>query len=176
MAENIVPDELDKTFSMDHGGAEDRIARSQGDDGLLTAFADWVDAQGAEGNGTLNGGLDEDIPLFDANDLVRDGGEGLDVLIGDGAVNALRNGNAPNIEVAIESSRVTDLTNMNDLASTLGIDISNGQIDVSELTPENGWSAVEVTSGIASYVEYTHNSGDEIDTILVAKTALDNNG
>ena len=58
---------------------------------------------------------------------------------------------------------------------TLGIDISNGQIDVSALTPENGWSAVEVTSGVMSYVEYTHNSGDEIDTILVAKTVLDNN-
>ena len=168
-------DKFDKTFSMDRDSGEDRITGSQDDDVLLSAFASWADAQDAEGRATPNGGLEEDIPLFDANDLVRDGGEGLDVLIGDGAINALRNGNAPNIEVAIESSRVTDLTNMNDLASTLGIDISNGQIDVSALTPENGWSAVEVTSGIMSYVEYTHNSGDEIDTILVAKTVLDNN-
>ena len=168
-------DKFDKTFSMDRDSGEDRIAGSQDDDVLLSAFASWADAQDAEDSATPNGGLDEDIPLFDANDLVRDGGEGLDVLIGDGAINALRNGNAPNIEVAIESNRVTDLTNMNDLASTLGIDISNGQIDVSALTPENGWSAVEVTSGVMSYVEYTHNSGDEIDTILVAKTVLDNN-
>ena len=176
MAENIVLDDLDKTLSMDHDGAEDRIAESQGDDVLLTAFADWADSQDAEDSSTLYSGVGDDIPLFDVNDIVRDGGDGLDVLIGDGAVNALRNGNAPNIEVAIESSRVTDLTNMSDLASTLGIDISNGQIDVSALTPENGWSAVEVTSGVASYVEYTHNSGDGIDTILVAKTVLDNNG
>ena len=176
MAENIIPDELDATLSMDHGGAEDRIAESQVDDVLLTAFADWADTRDTEGNAALNGGVDEDISLFDVNDIVMDGGDGLDVLIGDGARNALLNGTAPNIEVAIESSRATDLTNMGDLAGELGVDISNGQIDVSQLTTENGWSAVEVTSGSITYVEYTHVLGGEIDTILVAKTALDNNG
>ena len=173
MAENIVPDELGKTFSMDRGGGEDRIEGSQDDDVLLTVFANWADARDSEDNGTLNGSLEEDIPLFDANDLVWEGGAGLDVLIGDGAINALRNGNAPNIEVAIESSRGTDLANMGDLASELGINLSNGQIDVSQLTAENGWSAIEVTSDSISYMEYTHASGDEIDTILVAKSVLD---
>ena len=91
MAENIVLDDLDKTLSMDQGGAEDRIAESQGDDVLLTAFADWADAQDAEGSSTLYGGVGDDSPLFDVNDVVRDGGDGLDVLIGDGAVNAVRN-------------------------------------------------------------------------------------
>ena len=99
MAENIVLDDLDKTLSMDHDGAEDRIAESQGDDVLLTAFADWADSQDSEDSSTLYGGVGDDIPLFDVNDIVRDGGDGLDVLIGDGAVNALRNGNAPNIDV-----------------------------------------------------------------------------
>ena len=237
---------LDKTLLMDRGGDKDRVAESQGSDGLygddgngsiygsgndlllgdlpgnedmagwpglannggngmsvsnvqppgedtLTAFADWADARDVESDDMLNGGAGDDIALFggiggdtalfDENDLVVDGGAGIDFLISSGSNSAIEallgrsDGTAPmDIEVAIDSD--LDLASMNDLADKLNISISDGRIDESQLTQDLGWTRGGTMPDVdgVEYTYYTHRTGDEIDATMIVKTIEYNNG
>ena len=119
----------------------------------------------------------DDIIVFDENDLVVDGGGGIDFLIGEGSVNALLAGTGtisgnPTIEVAIEST--LNLTSMSDLANELGINVNDGKIVESQL--DDNWVFMADRGDYAEFIHYTDESNTETDAhMIVSKTALENN-
>ncbi|MBR5346208.1 MAG: hypothetical protein IK129_01025, partial [Deltaproteobacteria bacterium] len=112
---------------------------------------------------TLSGGDGNDIIVLDENDIVADGGAGIDFLIGEGALDVLLKGlsgtaSIRNMEAAIESSAL-DADRMIQLAAEL----LGRTGDAGKITADNlkgaGWTQDEGFAG-EGYVQYTHADED----------------
>jgi Ca2+-binding RTX toxin-like protein len=95
---------------------------------------DYLD--GGAGKDKLYGGADNDLIAYDSDDLIVDGGTGIDFLIGTDIDTALASGKVSGIEFAIDGSSVGDLHSMSDLES-MGITVDdNGTVT---LDKDKGW-------------------------------------
>ncbi|MCR5563167.1 MAG: hypothetical protein K6F46_07345, partial [Desulfovibrio sp.] len=163
-----------------HGGDGDDTLNGEADNDTLFGGAgnDYLD--GGAGSDTLYGDDGNDIMVYDKGDLFY-GGEGIDFLIGGGgkgnsAVDALqKSGNVHDVEAALDVADPMSLTNMEEIATKLGITVSeDGKVSFTETA--TGWSdGVEQTFANGDFVTFTHTTGGHEDaTLTVAKAALEN--
>ncbi|WP_291302705.1 VWA domain-containing protein, partial [Desulfovibrio sp. MES5] len=168
------------------GSGNDHLYGGAGNDWLFGGSGnDYLD--GGEGSDHLYGGSGNDIIVYDKSDILVDGGEDIDFLVGKGAIEALDpKSNHPaglptesthpevhSIEVFLDTE--LDLRSLDQVGQKLGITINNNKIE--GLTSENGWSHGSDPDSNHDYSAYTHTTnGIEDATILVAKNILANNG
>ena len=105
------------------------------------AFSSWVDENGAAGDDYLNGGAGEDIMfggagndlmVYDSEDAIIDGGAGIDFLLTDASGLDLANlEKVSNVEVllTVDSTKINDLTSIDDLAEKCGITLTDANRD-----------------------------------------------
>jgi len=98
---------------------------------------DYLD--GGAGADRLYGGAGSDILRYsDTDDILIDGGDGIDFLVGPGSGQLLSQHDAKlaNVEFALEGDGTASLTSMSDLAAK-GITVEG---DTVTLDPEEGWT------------------------------------
>lgn len=112
--------------------------------------------------------------MYDSNDYLVDGGEGIDFLVGKGATDPILKSNGPeveNIDVFIDTGM--DLQSMEDLKEQLGIAVEDGK--VTGLDADSGWNRSATVTAPDGYAAYEHSgsSGSVDATILVATKVME---
>ena len=110
-------------------GGDDMLFGGEGDDTLFGGSGnDFLD--GGNGADTIYGGSGNDIIVYDANDVLVDGGEGIDFMVSTEAGLSLSDllgegGKVRNVEALITGSDALSLTSVEKLAEDYGITIAS---------------------------------------------------
>ena len=114
-----------------------------------------------------------DVIVYDANAAAIDGGAGLDILVGDGALDALLAGGdgtraITNVEAAIEGADARSLAE----ALLARLDGGDDDAPAANALPALGWSftGVESSNDGARYARYAHEGSDAV--LLMATERL----
>ncbi len=133
---------------------------------------DYLD--GGASSDSIYGGAGDDLIVYDPTDYLIHGGEGIDVLLADTdrSLQDMLQATDPNsprvesVEVLIKGAEALDLTNMAQLAETLGMTIDH---DKGTLTL-TGWTREDSVTGEDGKTYTTYTKGDvTLETTLTAQ-------
>jgi len=171
------------SLSMDQMTANnDVIFGTDGVDSLFGGVGvDFID--GGDGADTLNGGSGSDIFVYDPDDVLVQGGDGLDFLLGNDATpdlgDLLQNGSVSQVEILVRGLEAGDLTNakittpglgltaMEEMADKLGITVNTDSV-ILEGWKLSGSKTVGEGSEAVTVTTYV-NGGYSIETTLEAE-------
>ena len=168
----------DKLFG---GDGDDLLFGSDGDDSLFGGDGkDLLD--GGAGADTLFGGDGDDLIVYDPTDYLIDGGNGIDFILADRDADVslgklLSEGNGENgmpivndVEVLIKGVDTASLTNMGDLAESLGLRLDGQDRLVVDM---NQWTKGDTADGVTTW---TNNADANITLETTLQQTSDADG